>query len=201
MGLAATTDVNHENYITMLEEANGTTKNNLAKCIEFYNKIKWKKIRFTIPLKPEPSHRPRLCGYRVYVPGAAKNQRFFQKKVLPTLKGLFITTPCIVNVDIFCETPSSFTKTQKILAEMKILRPWGNIGDVDNFAKAVYDMCQPNEARGNTGIMENDCLIMESMVRKFYSKTPRYELTISYMKDVPIELNKILRLKGVDNDE
>lgn len=191
-------DVNHENEIHMLEEASNVTKTNVATCIGLYKKIKRKTVRFTIPLKPEPSHRPRLCGYRVYVPGAAKNQRFFQKHVLPTLHGLFITTPCTVDVDIFCETPASFTKTQKILAEMKILRPWGNTGDVDNFAKAVFDMCQPNEKRGNIGIMENDCLIMESTTRKFYSKTPRYELTISFMDEIPIELTKILRLKGVE---
>lgn len=194
-------DVNHENYIKLLEEANNSVKSNLAHIIGLYDKIKWHKVRFTIPLKPEPSHRPRLCGYRVYVPGAAKNQKFFQKKVLPTLKGLFITTPCTVDVDIFCETPASFTKTQKILAEMKIIRPWGNTGDVDNYAKAVFDMYQPNEKRGNVGIMENDCLIMESTQRKFYSKTPRYELTISFMGNIPLQLTKILRLKGADDFE
>lgn len=194
-------DKNHENLIELQNNANGSVLSNVAKCVELYSKIKWKKVRFEIPLKPEPSHRPRLCGYRVYVPGAAKNQKFFQRKVLPTLKGLFITTPCRVDVDIYCETPKSFTKTQKILAEMKLIRPWGNTGDVDNYLKATYDMMQPNEKRGNVGIMENDCLILETNSRKFYSIKPRYEIRIEYMVNVPDELFKIFKMRGVDDLE
>lgn len=197
----ANVDKNHENLIGLQNNANGSVLSNVAKCVELYSKIKWKRVRFEIPLKPEPSHRPRLCGYRVYVPGAAKNQKFFQRKVFPTLKGLFITTPCRVDVDIYCETPKSFTKTQKILAEMKLIRPWGNTGDVDNYLKAVYDMIQPNEKRGNVGIMENDCLILETNSRKYYSIEPRYELTIEYMVNVPDELLKIFKMRGVDDLE
>ena len=187
-------DINHENAIQMQQEANQKTLNNLAQCVSLFSRVKWKRVTFDIPMRPEPSHRPRLCGYRVYVPGAAKNQSFFNKKVLPTLKGLFITTPCIVNADIYCETPKSFTKLQKLLAEMKILRPWVNTGDVDNFAKSIFDMMQPNEKRGNVGIMENDCLIVESTCRKFYSIKPRYEISISFMDKIPEELLSVLRL-------
>lgn len=187
-------DKNHENVLVMQKEANQGTLSRLAQCITLFSKIKWKRVVFEIPMKPEPSHRPRLCGYRVYVPGAAKNQAFFNKKVLPTLKGLFITTPCNFDVDVFCETPKSFTKLQKLLAEMKILRPWGNIGDVDNFAKAVYDACTKNESRGHAGIISNDCLVVDSRVRKFYSTSPRYEITINFMNKIPDELMNILRL-------
>ena len=187
-------DKNHENVLVMQKEANQGTLSRLAQCITLFSKIKWKRVVFEIPMKPEPSHRPRLCGYRVYVPGAAKNQAFFNKKVLPTLKGLFITTPCRVDADIYCETPKSFTKLQKLLAEMKILRPWGNIGDVDNFAKSIYDTMQPNENRGHIGIMTNDCLIVDSRVSKYYSVSPRYEITIDFMNKIPDELMKVLRL-------
>ena len=187
-------DKNHENFLKLREEVSGKVRDNFAKCAALASKIKWKKVVFEIPTKPVPSHRPRLCGHRVYVPGAAKNQAFFQRKVLPTLNGLFITTPCRVDVDIFCETPASFTKTQKLLAEMKILRPWGNIGDVDNFAKAVFDAMTQGTKRGNTGILLNDCLIIESSERKYYSMSPRYEIRIEYMDKIPSELTKILRL-------
>lgn len=187
-------DKNHENVLVMQQEANQGTLSKLAQCITLFSRIRWKKVIFEIPTKPEPSHRPRLCGYRVYVPGAAKNQSFFNRKVLPTLKGLFITTPCRFDVDIYCETPKSFTKLQKLLAEMKILRPWGNIGDVDNYAKAVYDMCTKNETRGFDGIIINDCLVVESMLRKYYSVSPRYEVSVSFMDKIPEELLKVLRL-------
>ena len=193
-------DKNHNNVTQMLQEISDKIHNNVGRCVELFSAIKWKTVRFEIPMKPEPSHRPRLSGYRVYVPGAAKNQRFFQNKVLPKLNGLFINTPCRFDIDIFCETPASFTKTQKVLAEMKILRPWVNTGDVDNYTKAVFDMCQPNESRGTTGIMENDFLIVESNVRKYYSVSPRYEVTVSYMTNVPLELIKILRMRTLMDD-
>ena len=186
---------NEANTVEMMGLLNPRVRGAVTSFIDLYSEVKWKSVEFVIPLIPEPSHRPRLCGHRVYVPGAAKNQAFFNKRVLPTLRGLFITTPCRVDADIYCETPKSFTKLQKLLAEMKILRPWGNIGDVDNFAKSIYDMMQPNENRGHVGIMENDCLIVDSRVSKYYSISPRYEISISFMDKIPEELMKVLRLE------
>lgn len=187
-------EINEKNVEEMLKDANTSVQAKVSSVLGFISSLKWHKVSFIIPTTPVPSHRPRLCGYRVYVPGAAKNQSFFNKHVLPGLKGLFITTPCKIKVDIYCQTPKSFTKTQQILAEMKVLRPWGNTGDVDNFDKAVYDMMQPNEKRGHVGIMSNDCLIIESHTNKYYSRTPRYEITITYMDSIPDSVAKILRL-------
>jgi Holliday junction resolvase RusA-like endonuclease len=189
---------NHENVTTLLKEAGSRVADLVAATVELYKRIKWRKVVIEIPIIPEPSHRPRLSGYRVYVPGAAKNQRFFNKHVLPKLHDLFITKPCKVDLDIYCPTPKSFNRTQKIIAEMGILRPWVNTGDVDNYAKAALDMIQPNEKRGHIGIMENDCLVYEMMSRKFYSINPRYVLSITYMDTVPSEIIKLLRLKGDD---
>lgn len=188
-------DINLENVKTMMNEMKPSILDKVAGVNAVFSTIKWKKVSFVIPMAPEPSHRPRLSGYRVYVPGAAKNQSFFNKNVLPTLNGLFITTPCKIDLDIYVQTPKSFSKIQRMIAEMKILRPWSNNGDVDNFEKAAYDMIQPNEKRGHVGIMSNDCLIVESHARKFYSITPRYEITITYMKSVPDAIASYLRLK------
>ena len=188
-------DINQENVKAMIKEMSQSITNKASDIIAVYSSIKWRKVSFIIPMTPEPSHRPRLSGYRVYVPGAAKNQSFFNKNVLPKLNGLFITTPCKIDLDIFVQTPKSFTKTQRLLAEMKILRPWNNNGDVDNFEKAAYDMMQPNEKRGHTGIMSNDCLIIESHTNKYYSVTPRYEVTITYMKEIPEPIASYLKFK------
>ena len=182
----------------MLKEAGDKVASLVAATVDMYKKIKWKTVVIEIPTVPEPSHRPRLSGYRVYVPGAAKHQRFFNKHVLPKLHGLFISYPCKVDLDIYCPTPKSFNRTQKIIAEMGLLRPWVNTGDVDNFAKSALDMIQPNEKRGHIGIMENDCLVYEMNTRKFYSINPRYEMRITYMDKVPSEIMKLLRLKGDD---
>ena len=187
-------DINQKNVEQMLHDVSGNIQAKVSDILGVFSGIKWNKVSFIIPTVPVPSHRPRLCGYRVYVPGAAKNQSFFNRNVLPKLNGLFITTPCKMKVDIFCKTPTSFTKTQQILAEMKVIRPWGNTGDVDNFDKAVFDMMQPNEKRGHVGIMSNDCLIIESHTNKYYSRTPRYEVTITYMDSVPESVAKVMRL-------
>lgn len=188
-------DINLENLTTMLKNNSAHVVGVAMQFKKMIQRIRWEEISFIIPTIPEPSHRPRLSGYRVYVPGAAKQQSFFNREVLPKLNGLFIDTPCIVNVDVYVPTPKSFTKTQQILAEMKLIRPWGNVGDVDNFCKTVFDMCQPNEKRGHVGIMENDCLIIENLTRKFYSQTPRYEVTIRYMKKIPDVLKKLMKLR------
>lgn len=185
---------NQSNVNRLLNEAGSKVADLVAAIVDSYKGIKWKRVTIEIPMVPEPSHRPRLSGYRVYVPGAAKNQRFFNKHVLPKLHGLFITTPCKVELDIFCQTPKSFNRTQTIVAEMGLLRPWVNTGDVDNFAKAALDMLQPNDKRGHVGIMENDCLVYEMNTRKFYSINPRYEMKITYMDKIPPEILKILRL-------
>lgn len=190
---------NHENVNTLLKEAGEKVAGLVATVVGIHKKITWKRVVIEIPENPEPSHRPRLSGYRVYVPGAAKHQRYFNKHILPKLNGLFIKYPCKVEVDFYCKTPKSFNRTQTILAEMGILRPWGNTGDVDNFSKTILDMIQPNEKRGHIGIMENDCLVYEMISRKFYSINPRYVMTITYMDSVPSEILKILRLKGDDD--
>lgn len=189
-------DINHENAQEMLDNATGTINANVATCVNLLQTIKWKHVSFIIPMAPKPSQRPRLSGYRVYVPGASKNGTFFNRHVLPTLKGLYITTPCKVKLDIYVDTPASFTKTQKILAEMRILRPWGATGDVDNYEKAVYDMIQPNEKRGHGGILSNDSLIIEACTNKYYSRTPRYEVFISYMSSIPKSIVNVMKLQG-----
>lgn len=187
-------ETNANNYADMVKTLSNSKLTELGEISRFISKISWKRVSFIIPTAPVPSHRPRLSGYRIYVPGAAKNAAFFQKHVLPQLKGLMISTPCKVDLRIYSKTPTSFTKLQTCLAEIGLLRPWGATGDVDNFEKAVYDMIQPNEKRKHTGIMSNDSLIIESHSQKFYSITPRYEISITYMNKIPDIVKKILRL-------
>ena len=188
-------DINQKNVMNLLKESPVRVQSAVAGMVNAAKSIKWKTVAFIIPKNPEPSHRPRISGYRFYVPGAAKNQAFFNKYVLPELKQLFITTPCKMNIDLYVQTPKSFTQAQRILAEMRILRPWGNVGDVDNFAKTVMDCIQPNEKRGHVGILADDSLVIDGYTRKYYSITPRTEVSISYMGKIPEQLKKILRIR------
>lgn len=187
-------DITQKNVDELMHNAPPRVLDRIAASMNVYKSIRWKHVSFVIPTNPIPSHRPRLCGYRVYVPGAAKNQSFFNKYVLPTLGDLFISTPCRVTTNLYIQTPKSFTVVQKVLAEMKILRPWGNVGDVDNYLKSILDQIQPNEKRGHVGIMANDSLVIDEDTHKYYSMTPRTEVTISYMGNIPDGLKKLLRL-------
>lgn len=188
-------DINQDNVNQMREEFNESICNRAAGIAALYTKIRWKHVSFMIDTEPKPSKRPRLSGYRIYVPDAAKHQKYFNDHVLPTLNQLFITTPCKIKADFYMKTPASFTKTQQLLAEMRIIRPWTNIGDADNLAKSLWDQIQPNEKRGHVGIMQNDCLIIESHENKYYSMHPRTEVWISYMGNIPDELKKALRMR------
>lgn len=185
-----------------LKKCNKRTIQQVAEIAEIMSNIRWKSVSFTINTEPIPSHRPRLCGYRVFVPGAAKAQAYFNKKVLPKLNGLYISTPMRITADFYFRTPKSFTKTQTALAEMKILRPWGNIGDNDNLEKSLMDQMQINIKRGHKGLISNDCLVVELHSNKYYSMTPRTDVWIEYMEDIPDDLKRILRFKDftdIDN--
>lgn len=56
---------NHENVNKLLKEAGERVAGLVAATVDLYKQIKWKTVVFEIPENPEPSHRPRLSGYRV----------------------------------------------------------------------------------------------------------------------------------------
>jgi len=187
-------DINHENELKMREEYSNSILDNVATVIGYTRHIHWTTVRIQINMEPKPSQRPRLSGYRVYVPGAYKNTAFFHKNVLPTLGDLWIETPCKTKIDIYVRTPASFSKSQKMLAEMKILRPWAHLGDIDNFEKGVLDAMQGNKKRKHGGIMADDCLVIDMESHKYYSITPRYEVEITYMNQIPECIKKIMKI-------
>lgn len=197
-------DVNHENELKMRGEYSNSILNNVATVIGYWSHIGWSTVKITIPMEPKPSQRPRLSGYRVYVPGAYKNTAFFHKNVLPKLGDLWINTPCKTKIDIYVKTPTSFSKAQKLLAEMKILRPWVRAGDIDNFEKSCLDAMVGNKKRKHKGIMSDDCIVVDMDSHKYYSITPRYEIEITYMNKVPECIKRILKIeepqREVDED-
>jgi len=144
------------------------------------NKIKWKKLSFTMwkVVRPSPRPRARNMGYiHMYVPGAKEQGNWFEEFAkennLPTIE-----TPCIVNLKVYQKTPNSFSIKNKILAELGIIRPWKRTGDVDNFAKGVFDAIQ-------WGMLKDDCLIISSKQDLYYSVKPKTEVEILYMTTFP----------------
>ena len=187
-------DINKENVKKMESEYSDSILNNVAKAINDFQHIKWKIVRFTVNIEPKPSQRPRLCGRRIYVPGASRNTAFFHKYMMPELKDVWIDKPCIIDMDVFMKTPESFTKTQKMLAELKILRPWTHTGDIDNLMKSYMDMIQGNKKRGHVGIMSDDCLVIGTTSNKYYSVSPRVEITIKYMDRIPNNMYHMMKI-------
>ena len=57
---------------------------------------------------------------------------------------------------------------------------------------------QPNEKRGHHGVLSDDSLVIEMNSYKYYSMSPRYELTISYMSTIPESVKKIMKLERND---
>lgn len=144
-------------------------------------RIKWTKLNFSIWKIVRPSPRPRATrrgGYiKMYVPHAKENgdwfSEFAEENNLP-----YIETPCMLNMTIYEKTPSSFSIKNKVLAELGIIRPWKRTGDFDNYAKGIADMIQH-------GMLKDDCLVVESTQKLYYSIKPHADIEISYMNKWP----------------
>lgn len=165
-----------------------SSRKNLAKfeqdlkvAVRRIKRIGSKKIKFTLWKVVRPSARPRVNNRRgfphMYVPRAAENGKWFdewyKKSDLP-----FISTPCKINIDVYVPTPTSWPLTKKVLAEMKLLRPWNRTGDIDNYCKSILDMIQH-------GMLSDDCLVIESTQRLYYSIKPHVDIEITYMNKCP----------------
>lgn len=144
-------------------------------------RMKTTTIRFSMWKIVKPSPRPRFNrrgGYvKAYVPHAKENgdwfQEFCEENNLP-----FIETPCILNMTIYEKTPSSFSMKNKILAELGLIRPWKRTGDFDNYAKGIADAIQH-------GMLKDDCLVIESTQKLFYSIKPHADIEITYYNKFP----------------
>jgi Holliday junction resolvase RusA-like endonuclease len=144
-------------------------------------RIKWKTVEFTMWKVVDPARRPRAntrSGFvRMYVPGAAEAgdwfEDFYKENNFP-----HISTPCKLDIEIYEQTPTSFSMKNKILAELGLIRPWKRTGDFDNYAKTVADSMQH-------GMLEDDCLVISSTQELYYSCKPHCNVKISYMEKFP----------------
>lgn len=168
-------------YILGKRYNNEKFNNYVAKEAKKIKGIKYIKLNFTMWKIPKASSRPRADtrrGYvRMYVPGASDEGNWFEdfakENNLP-----FIETPCILNMKIYEKTPSYFNMKNKILAEMGWIRPWKRTGDFDNYAKGVADAIQH-------GMLKDDCLVIESTQKLYYSIKPHAEIEVLYMEKFP----------------
>ena len=113
----------------------------------------------------------------VYSITGAEDNRYLQRRLMTegdfvNIQGL-LWSPCDVEFNTFSKTPNSFNATDKILAEIGLIRPLTK-PDWDNIGKKYSDMF-------NNNIWLDDTLVIDGTVRKFYSALPRIEINLRYM--------------------
>lgn len=112
----------------------------------------------------------------VYSITGAEDNKFMRRLVdageLQQLDAL-ICTPCNVDICAYMRTPTSFNKTDTILAEMGLIRPIYK-PDFDNIAKKYSDMFNKN-------VWLDDTLVIDGSIHKYYSVLPRIEIRIRYL--------------------
>ena len=164
-----------ERIYNFLDDIKDKQLEGLRKDIENNLETKWKSISFIFYFIPKATPRARLSGYgkHFYVSDALNNRKLMEKFVKDELSDFeLITTACKLHCDCYFPIPKGMNKSEKIRAEMKLINNLTK-PDWDNLGKTYSDMIQ------NTIIMD-DSLIIEGVVRKFYSAKPRIELTIEY---------------------
>lgn len=97
--------------------------------------------------------------------------RMYTKEHLSHLEQL-ICTPCDIEYKTYFPIPESFSKTDKFLAEIGVIRPI-NKPDFDNIEKSYSDMFSDN-------IWIDDVVVVDATIRKYYSILPRVEIDLKY---------------------
>lgn len=114
----------------------------------------------------------------VYTPDASSDNAHMKRLTEDGLVELeqMICTPCMVHYKTYIKTPSSFSVTDKFLAEIGLSRPIVK-PDWDNMGKKYSDM-------SNANIWLDDSFVISGTVDKFYSILPRIEINIKYLNMV-----------------
>lgn len=161
--------------------------------MNYINSIKWHRVDFTIYLEPKATPRPRSgFGGRVfYVKGASDNRKRFNKFMDRENLDL-ITTPIKFTAITYFPIPKNMNKVDKILAEMGYIRPITK-PDWDNVGKTYSDMIQDR-------LIIDDSLIVEGVVKKFYSIKPRVEIILEYMDEHDAQFNSKKIIKRLERE-
>ena len=83
-----------------------------------------------------------------------------------------LCTPCNLELRAYFPTPKYYNKTETFLAEIGLDRPM-NKPDFDNIEKSYGDSFTDN-------IWIDDIVVIDAMIRKFYSVLPRVEIDLMY---------------------
>ena len=144
-----------------------------------------KEIKFTVFGEPKAKGRPRFFAAKVgpgkkpfvrtYTPKeTVEAEQDVRVQSLKTRPKTLILGSISMTIDVYRKIPKSLSKTKIQDAEDKKLLPISR-PDWDNYGKLVCDAL-------NGVYYKDDSQITEAIVRKFYSSSPRLEVTISYQE-------------------
>lgn len=134
-------------------------------------------ISFIVPGAPVGKGRPRFAKrgnfVSTYTPEKTASYenlvKLYAGQAMAGIKTLY-NGPLVVLFDVCVPVPASWSKKNKAAALNQDLRPTTK-PDADNIAKLLCDAM-------NGVVYTDDKLIVELMVRKWYSETPCVEVTV-----------------------
>ena len=154
--------------------------------IQRITNIKWNHFGFTFYLVPKATPRPRSSrlpnGRMMFYVRGAKDHKQFLKEYLKNEDIQVIDTPIKFECKTYLPIPKGMPAATKICAELGLVRPIVK-PDWDNLAKTYCDMIQGL-------LIQDDRLIVEGQLRKFYSVKPRVEIDLFYMQEHDSEFNR-----------
>lgn len=172
-------------YILSMVKLNKKDYEKIQRSIKRLSVMNWDEFSFIFYFIPQATPRARFSRRTraFYVKNLYDYNTLF-KEFLDSTKEMnkIITTGCKFYCDLYFPIPDQMNKIEKILSELKLLRPISK-PDWDNAGKTYSDMVQKH-------LILDDCLIMDGIVRKYYSFKPRIEIYIKYMQKYDCKYNK-----------
>ncbi|OAT74541.1 RusA family crossover junction endodeoxyribonuclease [Parageobacillus thermoglucosidasius] len=137
-------------------------------------------IQFTVYGEPVAQGRPRatmIDGHiRMYDPKKSRDFKKYVKLVASEHRPeKLLEGPIFLEVKVYKPILKSFSKKKKAAAEAGQLRPTTK-PDVDNYVKGVKDALK-------NVIWKDDSQVVDLHISKWYSETPRVEITIAPLEE------------------
>lgn len=147
-----------------------------AKIKEIERYREYQTVRIVLYEFPMKTDRPRHTKFGHTFSPNAKANNIYLKNALKITKTAFnlINTPATITIDAYMEMPEQVPPDEVLLYECKVLQV-EDTPDYDNIGKCYTDMLKNN-------IVLDDDIFWSGTVNKFYSVTPRVEITIRYIK-------------------